>query len=303
MNIVKCGGCGTTLEEELPATEAAHSPCSKCGSRTRRVEIAVSDEGKANEASSARTTINADDHATVSEPESSTYHEENVAGAYLSQAIDALMGSGNPARLFGRARPSTTQEILLDLIGARSKRIEFARTSILFAALAAEAYINKFLDVHFGGRDLEALDRLPTPDKYVIASQLVTGVRTFDHGTQPLQTIDRLFRLRSRLVHPKPRKIKVQGFQLDAPAFEDFNPRAAAQFIVAVAEGAVTLGGLTPDDEVDSTARWVAQHRGVLLEVGEGAMGAPKRPISLSPPSLPPVPRTTTESEEPEIAE
>ena len=38
--------------------------------------------------------------------------------------------------------------------------------AVLFSALAAEAYVNEFIAAKMPPKDVEALDRLPTPDKY-----------------------------------------------------------------------------------------------------------------------------------------
>jgi hypothetical protein len=42
---------------------------------------------------------------------------------------------------------------------------------MLFAAFAAEAYINEFIAEHFAGKDYEALEKLSTVDKYVLATE------------------------------------------------------------------------------------------------------------------------------------
>lgn len=45
--IVKCGGCYTSLEDDID--KEVRMPCPKCGSLTRHVEITVNDEGTGHE--------------------------------------------------------------------------------------------------------------------------------------------------------------------------------------------------------------------------------------------------------------
>jgi hypothetical protein len=105
----------------------------------------------------------------------------------------------------------------------------FARNCILFSALAAEAYVNAFLDSRVTGSDLDALDRLPTVEKYVIGVTYAESGVVFDKGAEPIQTLKRLFSTRDALVHPKPGRKAV------------VTPEVAAKFLVAAATAAQRL--------------------------------------------------------------
>lgn len=86
--------------------------------------------------------------------------EEEIAGAvrglrprslasdYLRQAADALDAAGDPGHLYREWRGSVPPRPFgFEMMRrwARAERFERARTSVLFCALAAEAYVNEFL--------------------------------------------------------------------------------------------------------------------------------------------------------------
>lgn len=186
----------------------------------------------------------------MSEPDP-IYLEDRTAGAYLSQAKDALIACGNRSKLYGMVA-AVPEEIDLRIqfhFAAQSKQLEFARTSILFSALAAEAYINGFLLSHLTPADFDSIDRMRTVDKYVIAPELALGRRLFERGADPAQTIHALFTLRDRLVHPKVKKLRVERGTFMDPRFADFNPQSAARFLVQVGAAAVVLRDNTMEEK------------------------------------------------------
>lgn len=81
--------------------------------------------------------------------------------------------------------------------GARGRRIaegrrrEAARSAVLFAMLAAEAYANRYLQIHLTGVEADAADRLPTFEKFIMGPQLVRGSKILDRGAEPAQTLKR----------------------------------------------------------------------------------------------------------------
>jgi hypothetical protein len=88
---------------------------------------------------------------------------------------------------------------------AEQERFRQARTCALFAALAAEAYVNEFL----AGSDLskarlKKLDALSTIRKYTEGTSEAFGETLFRDGDEVMPSLTRLFKLRHRLVHPKP---------------------------------------------------------------------------------------------------
>lgn len=189
----------------------------------------------------------------------------SLAGAYLDQAADALHASGSSDALYGDVRHSA--EVVahaLSQLLAPNKRLEFSRTAVLFAAIAAEAYINAFIfePGRFARPDREALDRLPTIDKFVLAPRLA-GITPMRRGREPITTLKTLFDLRNALVHPKPELMERGSVISEEPhGFDRFNPEAAAQVIVAVSDAALKLA-LATKAQADFTALlfWDGRHK------------------------------------------
>ena len=99
--------------------------------------------------------------------------------ADLSQAITELRSSGSPDTLylgfvFEFPFPVLTRP--LDAIArneARRRRVAYARTAILYCILAAEAYVNGYLEWGLSKEESRVIDRLPTFDKYMLGPRLV----------------------------------------------------------------------------------------------------------------------------------
>lgn len=91
-----------------------------------------------------------------------------LSGEYLPQALDGLHDAGDPAHLYAHWRrfpPKDPAKVDADMrAAARRTRIQAARTAVLFAALAAESYVNEFLSVHGA---LTKWDRGPTHRKFL----------------------------------------------------------------------------------------------------------------------------------------
>jgi hypothetical protein len=214
--------------------------------------------------------------------------EEELAGTYLGQALDALNDAGDPRRLYPDEAflPERTiaHEALARYLGSTA-RVDASRTSVLFSALACEAYANRFIALSFGKRDREALDRLPTPDKLLIAPRLASGSALFSVGTEPLQSILRLFQLRNLLVHPKARKVRVQKGTMRA-GHEDYTPATAARYVVAVATVARELDRTREAELVDRAAQTLWRERERLLQLGDRLTAALPDLSDKRPPGL-----------------
>jgi len=97
--------------------------------------------------------------------------ETSVAGAYLEQALDALRYSASAERLYREVsdlHKGSLFEGAQHGFNARNARLRYLRASVLFSALAAEALANEFLAALLRKREVEALDRLRTPDKLLL---------------------------------------------------------------------------------------------------------------------------------------
>lgn len=166
-----------------------------------------------------------------------------MAGDYLTQASEALRAAGSPETLyrdaFGR-RDRWARAIAR--MWALGNRLEYSRTSILFSAVAAEAYVNHFIAQEFAPKDAEGLDRLRTVDKFVFAPRLVFGREVFRRDRQPIQRLTELFVLRNELMHLKSAApVEPKSRWADRQAYERFNPEAAARFLISVPEASLEL--------------------------------------------------------------
>jgi hypothetical protein len=175
-----------------------------------------------------------------------------LAASYISEALEAVQNAGDTAALYDplirSAATRATQEswFRTAAVPALERRTRFSRNAMLFAAFAAEAYINEFVAQHSTGQDFETLDRLSTVEKYVMSPRLLLGREVFVRDAEPIQSLRKLFRRRDVLVHPKPEKgvpdranpaANVEGFAADAV----YNPLEAAHSLIAVATAAVTI--------------------------------------------------------------
>lgn len=189
---------------------------------------------------------------------------------------------------------------------APQRRLAFCRDGTLWAALAAEAYVNQFLYE----ADKKTFDQLedqkaPTigksgdgrPGKYVEGVECALGRSLFDRRRDPIQTLAALFKLRDRLVHPKTRTVKLGGTGVfTEPGLEDFNPKGLAKFLAAVAVAAKTLSDEQPEKlPLDETSSFIAANRVKVKHMGEMAMHLPPHPVSDTPaPTLLDFPVTRT---------
>lgn len=175
-----------------------------------------------------------------------------LGGAYLFEAVNAIRDAGSTDTLYTpvvRAAAPRAREpgwVLTAQRDAAVQRIRFSRNAMLFAAFAAEAYINEFIAEHFGGKDYEAFEKLSTVDKFVLTPRAALGHDLFHRDREPAQTLRTLFKQRDVLVHPKPEKglpgtIRAAGYPRVVAPDPTYNPHAAATMVLAVAAASKTL--------------------------------------------------------------
>jgi hypothetical protein len=193
---------------------------------------------------------------------------ETMAGSHVSDAVRALRDAGSADALFDPVLRATDpdrlawEDVSLACDEAEAVRVTHSRRALLFAAFAAEAYANDFLYSISGGQDRDALQKLPTVDKYALLPMFAGRASSLDRGKEPLQTIRWLFKRRDELVHAAPR-----GPDLTYdPA--NHNPREAARCVVAVADAVAALNG---EIAGGSIVGYVLAERGALLAYGEHA--------------------------------
>jgi hypothetical protein len=151
---------------------------------------------------------------------------------------------------------------------AEGRQIDFARTSVLFSALAAEAFVNAALAEKMSGEEFAGVDKLRTVDKYVFGPQVAIGRRLFERGQEPAQSIAQLFKLRDRLVHAKPRSLTIDKRTFGDPRYEEFNPPAAARYLTAVAGAVATLYDAC-EMEPGAVVMSIDEHKDRFIEFGE----------------------------------
>src|SRR5688572_28829402 len=181
-----------------------------------------------------------------------------LAGIYLLDALQAVRNAGSADTLYDadirEDRSGIEREWVPQL--AAQRRAGYSRTALGLAAFSAEAYINEFLEARVTERDFEALDRLSTPEKYVLGARLVLGKDLFRRDRNPLQSLRTLFTIRNRLAHPKGLQVGRAG-STDRADFV-LSPETAMRHIVHVATAAnsvITEGG----------RRRMDQHAGVVI--------------------------------------
>ena len=157
----------------------------------------------------------------------------NDPSLYLRDASRALRDCGSAPALYAgwRAEDRGGAAAGYAYRDAPQRRIEFSRTSILFASFAAEAFVNEFLAKRLGGNYTSEMERMRTIDKYVQLVPTISPSITIVRGRQPGQGLARLFRVRNHLVHPKS----------NAAPKDAITPPLAADCLVAASEAARML--------------------------------------------------------------
>jgi hypothetical protein len=189
-----------------------------------------------------------DRHVEVDPPDDSLADPPpppNTPWLYLREAARALRDCGSASALYEgwRGDDGRAEHEGMAYLRAPERQTEFARTSILFSAFAAEAYVNEFLDQQLGERFAD-IERDMTINKYVThVPRCGAGLR-FTKGERPGQGLALLFKARNALVHPK------KGVEVK-PAI---TVRLAADSIVAVAQAARELTAAAGEVDVHALA-------------------------------------------------
>lgn len=195
------------------------------------------------------------------------FYFESMAGTHLEDALRALRDTASADALYDHKLRALDPaeldwpDVSLARDEAESWRITYSRRALLFAAFSAEAYANDFLFKEWSGKDRDALQTLSTVNKYALLPNFAGRTNVLDRGCDPLQRIKWLFDRRNELVHAKPHEDKDLTWEP-----ENHNPAAAAESIIAVAEGAATLAGGAPEASVLS---YVLVEREALLKYGK----------------------------------
>lgn len=189
------------------------------------------------------------------------------AESYLIQAADALTNAGDPRFLWSEAPQRHAGSMLASpqrAGDAGNRRLRALRSSVVFSALAAEAYANDFLAEMLPTVDVEAMDRLPALDKLLLGPKVAGMSPPLDRGREPAQTIRRLFQVRNSLVHPRRND---HGAFIQYLTEEDeaaFGPRAAGRFLRRVSDAILAMENLCPPPSLAGTAALLSVHPEVI---------------------------------------
>lgn len=172
------------------------------------------------------------------------------------------------------------------------RRLGLLRSTVLFTALAVEAYANEFLEDAVSSADAHVLDRLAAPEKLLFGSRLAGVEPALDRGRQPLQRLIKLAEARNALVHPRrvgPKSIGAFPHNVTARDRELIGPRAAADYVIAAAQAMVLLEPCRPAAMLGDFASAIVEGCAALDEhvelLGDDIVALPERD-SPGPPSL-----------------
>ena len=193
---------------------------------------------------------------------------------YLMRALEEFHHSANPSDVWvpvsGLLRGSRLESA--QAIGtAKDRRLHFLRGTVLFAALAIEAFANELLAELLPARDFDAVDRLEVPDKLLIGTRLATGQSPLSRGAQPLQDLATVVKTRNRLVHAKPQNgIAAWIRDVTAADEEAVGPDAALKALLSVGETIVVCTELREYSNLHGgVAKTIVNHRQLLVRHNE----------------------------------
>lgn len=180
----------------------------------------------------------------------------------------------------GAAARERLKDLAAHAVLVRLRRLSYARTSVLFSALAVEAVANYYIAIVLTKRDAEAIEQLNAPDKLLIAPEVGDHRRLFSPGREPMGTVARLFQARNRIVHPKPGNRSVS--RVGDP---DFDPARVADMLIAAATVQVrvfeALGARSTYDGT-SAARRILDVKADLRKVAKRWANPPKTSSALA---------------------
>jgi hypothetical protein len=206
---------------------------------------------------------------------------ETLDSVYLHEALEALLEVGDSAVLYAGTTEPEGDRVREAFVRAtvEARRISACRRSVLYAAFAAEAFINSFIAATLRKRDRKLIDRNRTTQKYILGPRLAlpnTDLTELEERDE-LAIIDRLFTLRNRLVHPRPRELEEIKTRAAKWRFDEYVPSKAAEYVTAVGSEAYTLGQFHDAVPISTTAYLVVLGKEKILEFGQAADAVPER--------------------------
>lgn len=132
----------------------------------------------------------------------------NLSSTYLHQAAEAFHAAGDPGHLYGQwigQMPSAPMGRNLMRRWAGDARDRRSLECVVFAAFAAEAFVNEFLQA-VDGAVAQRVDseRWSLRRKYIDATAEAYGETLFREGDEAMPKLVELFERRNQLAHPQP---------------------------------------------------------------------------------------------------
>lgn len=170
----------------------------------------------------------------------------SLAGSYLEDAVTALHRAGSPLVLYAKWQPNPPtlpQAQGMMILWAQDERFRLARTSVLFSAFAAEAYVNEFLAFKLAPERMAEIDRTGIESKFTRGVQEAHGAPLFPHDGRAMSILRELVAIRNKLAHPQPNYGPPETLLRPwDPAFtEDFFLPTVAKYATAVSMCATRL--------------------------------------------------------------
>jgi hypothetical protein len=171
-----------------------------------------------------------------------------LAHAHLAQALDAFDDACTPEAVLTPRRawplkPGDPPAAWRTLAGLTQRG--FCCTATLFAAFAAEAFVNGFLSVHLKPQVTEkrfaTIDRYwATTRKYVEAVDMAYG-RLFWENDEVMPALAELFDVRNQLAHGRPGVGPPMAYMPDPSWRSLYPPTKVATWLIAVAGAASSM--------------------------------------------------------------
>jgi hypothetical protein len=192
---------------------------------------------------------------------------------YVRRALEEFHHSANGPDLwvevYGLMRGSRLESAQAKLT-AINRRLHFLRSTILFAAIAAEAFANELLYDLLSRADADALDRLEPAEKLLIGTRVATEGSPLARDCEPMQGLVRLSQTRNRLVHPRPAGGYVAWAQdhVEARDDEGIGPAVACKAILVVADTIVACNPLREHPRLyGGVAKTIARNRPLVERI------------------------------------
>jgi hypothetical protein len=168
-----------------------------------------------------------------------------LASSHLAQSLDALDDACSAEAVLTPRRTwplkqSDSASARRTLSGITQRN--YCLTATLFAAFAAEAFVNNFLEVHdlrskVSASQYKRIDWGSTYMKYVTGVKLAYDA-LFEDGDEVMPAIAELFEVRHKLVHPRPGIGPPVAYMPDPSWRSMYPPTKVAEWLVAVAGAA-----------------------------------------------------------------